>query len=70
MFVTLTDARNDTPVLVNLDQVLYGFRDAGEEVTILVFGKVASSGARLRSVAVGVTETLRDIQEKRRMATG
>ncbi len=70
MFITLTDARQDSPVLVNLDQVLYGYRDASEEVTVLVFGKVAASGARLRSVAVAVTETLRDIQEKRRMATG
>ena len=75
MLVMLTDARHDTPVLVNLDQLLYAYRDASEEATVLIFGKVAPPGqaapnARLRPVALVVSETLREIQEKRRLVTG
>jgi hypothetical protein len=74
MFLTLTHARGRTPVLVNLDQVLYAYRETGHEATVLVFGKVpepnARPGSRLRKVAVTVDETLNQIQEKRRLASG
>ncbi|KPK64930.1 MAG: hypothetical protein AMK73_04490 [Planctomycetes bacterium SM23_32] len=74
MFVTLTHAQGMMPVLVNLDQVLYAYRESGQEATVLVFGKVADPnakpGSRLRKVAVTVDETLPQIQEKRRLGAG
>ncbi len=66
MFVTLTDSKRGIPVLVNLDRVLYAYRQTQRDATVLVFGKVAGSGAR--SVAVAVDETLPEIQRRRRMA--
>jgi hypothetical protein len=73
MFVTLTDARKHIPVVVNLDLVLYGYRETGEEVTVLVFGKTFETGPsgqpRARTVGVTVTETFQEIHAKRRMAT-
>ena len=74
MFVSLTDAKLGTPLLVNLERVLYAYRQASEDATVIVFGKMpqAAAGdgrAPLRTVAVAVTETLREIQEKRRMAS-
>ncbi|MGD2174832.1 MAG: hypothetical protein PVJ27_05470 [Candidatus Brocadiaceae bacterium] len=74
MFITLTDAKRGMPVLVNLDQLLYAYRDHDAELTMLVFGKlVAPAGgrgaakARVRSVALRVEEDLEQIHEKRRM---
>ena len=73
MLVTLTDARKGIPLMVNLDLVLYGYRDAAEEVTVLVFGKEFETGpsgeARARTVAVTVSETFTEIHSKRRMTT-
>ena len=74
MFVSLTDAKQGTPLLVNLDRMLYAYRQASEDATVIVFSKIPQAGASagrapLRTVAVAVTETLREIQEKRRMAS-
>jgi hypothetical protein len=75
MFITLTDARAGTPVLVNLDQMLYAYRHSAGDATVVVFGKVvepmgldAKPAAKVRLVAVTVSETLKDIQMKRRSA--
>ena len=79
MFVTLTDVKNMTPVLVNLDKILYAYRPTGGrvEASVLVFGKVvepqgprAKRAARVRDIGLAVVETLPQIQEKRRMASG
>ena len=73
MFVMLTDAKKGLPVMVNLDLVLYGYRETGDEVTVLVFGKAfeaqPSGQTRARTVAVAVSETFQEIQARRRMAT-
>ena len=77
MFVTLTDAKHGIPVLVNLDQVLYAYRQEGQGLSVLVFGKVveprgpgADQAARIHNVAVTVEEDLLQIQQQRRMAGG
>jgi len=71
MLVTLTHLRGMTPILVNLDRMLYAYRDPQAEGTVIVFGKVpdtrAGGSGALRNVSVHVTETLQDIQKKRRM---
>lgn len=76
MFVKLTDAKNEIPVLVNLDRVLYAYRREDTEVTLLVFGKLmeqrgpeAGSAARVRNVALTVVETLQEVQAKKRLAS-
>ncbi|MFO8008059.1 MAG: hypothetical protein R6V05_10015 [Candidatus Brocadiia bacterium] len=73
MFIELTDAGRGMPVMVNLDRLLYAYERADADVTVLVFGKVAASGkgkrSKLRPVALMVEETLREIQEKRRLGS-
>jgi hypothetical protein len=73
MFISFTDARAGTPVLVNLEQMLYAYRHASGDATVIVFNKVvepmgldAKPAAKIRLVAVTVAETLKDIQMKRR----
>jgi hypothetical protein len=77
MFVTLTNATDGTPLLVNLDQMLYAYRHVSGDSTVIVFGKVvepmgldAQPAAKVRAVAARVTETLKDIQMKRRSSGG
>lgn len=77
MFVTLTNATDGTPLLVNLDQMLYAYRHASGESTVIVFSKIvepmgldAEPAAKVRTVAAQVAETLKDIQMKRRSAGG
>ncbi|MHC4480452.1 MAG: hypothetical protein ACYS1C_05715 [Planctomycetota bacterium] len=75
MFIMLTHAKDRTPLLLNLDRVLYAYRTAAGDATVLVFGEIvqpqpppSKRPARIRHFAVTVTESLGEIQEKRRMA--
>jgi hypothetical protein len=74
MFVKLTDARRQLPVMVNLDNVLYAYREPIRNVTVIVFGKVPVARMRqgtrvtqLQPIALSVMETLAEVQEKRRL---
>jgi hypothetical protein len=68
MFVRLTHSKHLTALLVNLERVIYAYRDERHECTVLVFGQVPRPDGGVRNVAVTVSETLNEIQEKRRMS--